>query len=73
MDLLAKYQAQFPLASEGGIPPYYQEVRWAGPFSGQAAVALPLSHPPTNRNIHNDNKIKYTEDFLQKKPSKKQS
>lgn len=28
MDLLAKYQAPFPLASEEGIPPYYKEVRW---------------------------------------------
>lgn len=28
-DLLAKNQARFSLASEGGIPPYYQEVRWA--------------------------------------------
>lgn len=47
MDLLAMYQAQFSLASEGRIPPYNQEVRRAGdlsPLGGQAAVAPPPSH-----------------------------
>lgn len=79
MDLLAKFQARFSLASEGGIPPYYQEVRWAG----QAAVALPPL-TTTNEQKHPQwhkikNKIKYREDFLQKtknkkkQPSKKQS
>lgn len=78
MDLLAKYQAPFPLASEEGIPPYYKEVRW--PFTGQAAAALPLSRPPTNRkqkkNVHNDDKNKkYTQKISHDKTklSKKES
>lgn len=66
MDLLAIYQAQFSLASEGGIPPYYQEVRWAVTFSGQAAVALPPL-TSTNEQKHPQwQKKKYTEDFSQK-------
>lgn len=41
MDLLTKIQAQFLLARERGIPPYYRTTRGAATFQGSS------SPPPT--------------------------
>lgn len=54
MDLLTKIQAQFSLARERGIPPYYRTTRGAATFQGSSSPPPPHSHPVTNRNIHND-------------------
>lgn len=75
MDLLAKFQARFSLASEGRIPRYYQEVRWAMTFyrsTSCSSAPPPHIHQWTETSTMTKNKIKYTEDFLQqKKPYQK--
>lgn len=42
MDLLTKIQAQFSLASERGIPPYFREVRGAVTFQ-RSSTPPPLT------------------------------
>lgn len=56
MDLLTKIQAQFSLARERGIPPYYRTTRGVVTFQGSSST--PPLHPVTNRNIHNNKKKK---------------